>query len=114
MEKYSLIIFDLKELSQEDLLTKISIVPQETELFNMSIRQNITMTEDSEIDFEKYSQALRIISCDSFIAKLKDKDNSKIGEKGLRLSGGERQRVGIARAIYKILRFLFLMKRHQA
>ena len=99
-----MIYFDDKqitEIKRKSLFSKISVVPQETELFNLSFRENILISSTKKFDFERYEKALKISGCLPIISKLKERDLTLIGEKGVRLSGGERQRLGIARAIYK-------------
>ena len=92
---------DLKKIKSDSLLQKISIVPQETELFNLSLKDNVVISETNLTDKDKYDMAVNISQVDKIIGKLKAGDLSIVGEKGIRLSGGERQRLGIARAIYK-------------
>ncbi|MCH7568073.1 MAG: ABC transporter ATP-binding protein [Nanoarchaeota archaeon] len=92
---------DLKDIKSDSILQKISIVPQETELFNLSLRDNITISETNSVKQSKYNKSILISQVDKIIKKLRAGDSSIIGEKGVRLSGGERQRIGIARAIYK-------------
>ena len=92
---------DLKHIKSDSILQKVSIVPQETELFNLSLRDNITISETNSIKKGKYNKSIRISQVDKIIKKLHAGELSIIGEKGIRLSGGERQRLGIARAIYK-------------
>lgn len=91
----------LKDIKSSSILSKVSIVPQETELFNMTMKDNITISSEKEINDFKYKNALLHSQLNKVIEKLKDGDLTIIGEKGVRLSGGERQRVGIARAMYK-------------
>jgi len=91
----------IQEITRESILNKVSIVPQETELFNLRLKDNITLSGKDKFNPIQYKKALIVSQTDKFVAKLKEKDQSLIGEKGVRLSGGERQRLGIARAIYK-------------
>lgn len=92
---------DIKSISSESLLKNISIVPQETELFNLPLKDNVTISEADKTDEQRYVKAIKVSQVDKIISKLKLGELSIVGEKGVRLSGGERQRVGIARAIYK-------------
>lgn len=87
----------LASIDTHQLTKHITIVPQETELFNLSLRQNITMLKNTTED--RLNQAIRIAQLQPVIDKLPQGLDSVIGEKGSRLSGGERQRIGIARAI---------------
>jgi len=99
-----MIYFDDKpitKIKRDSLLKKVSIVPQETEVFNLSIKENIIISRPGRTNYKRYIGALKASKLDRVISKLKNKDLSLIGEKGYRLSGGERQRLGIARAVYK-------------
>ncbi len=96
----------LSQIDANEAAKHITIVPQEAEMFNLSLRQNITMLK--EIDEPKMERAIRIASLQSVIDKLPQGLETKIGERGGRLSGGERQRVGIARAIYADTEILVL------
>lgn len=86
-------------ISHNETLSHITVVLQETELFNLSLRDNITMMRGE--DMELLNQAVDISQLKDVINKLPEGLDSMIGEKGYMLSGGERQRLGIARAIYK-------------
>ncbi len=87
------------DIAHEDLIHQLSVVLQETELFNISLRENITMMREE--DPELLQKAIEISQLEDVIAKLPDGVDTLIGERGYMLSGGERQRLGIARAIYK-------------
>ena len=91
---------DLRELTQGSVRGSIGIVPQDTVLFNDSIRYNIRYgrPEASDGEVEAAAQAAHI---DAFIKSLPDGYDSEVGERGLKLSGGEKQRVAIARALLK-------------
>jgi len=86
-------------ISHNETLGNITVVLQETELFNLSLRDNITMMRSGDNAF--LNQAVEISQLGEVINKLPEGLDSRIGEKGYMLSGGERQRLGIARAIYK-------------
>lgn len=99
----------LQDISKKDYLRHVSVVLQETELFNSSLRNNIVITNYNKIaDQAALEKAIRISHVDSFIYKLPAGIDTVIGEKGIKLSGGEKQRVGIARAVYKDPDILFL------
>ena len=82
------------------LRNKISLVSQDTTLFDDTIKNNIAYanTEASQDEIEK---AAKFSFADEFIQKLPNKYETLIGENGIRLSGGEKQRLSIARAIIK-------------
>lgn len=92
----------LKDISKKDYFNYLAVVLQDTELFNASLRDNITITNQKEEKNEKLLEnAIDIAHVRDFVAKLPGGIGSIIGEKGVKLSGGEKQRVGIARAIFK-------------
>lgn len=86
-------------ISHNETLSNITVVLQETELFNLSLRDNITMMREG--DEKLLQEAVAISQLGPVIDKLPQGLDTLIGEKGYMLSGGERQRLGIARAIYK-------------
>ena len=96
---------DLREVTQDSLRRAIGVVPQDTVLFNDSVRYNIAYGRPGagDADIEEAARHARI---HDFIASLPDGYQSQVGERGLKLSGGEKQRVAIARVILKSPRIL--------
>ena len=78
----------------------ISLVSQETTLFDDTIKNNIKYANENASDEEIY-EAAKLSYCEEFIEKLPNKYETLIGEDGVRLSGGEKQRISIARAMLK-------------
>jgi subfamily B ATP-binding cassette protein MsbA len=78
----------------------ISLVSQETTLFDDTIRNNISYANPNA-SFQEIEDAAKFSFADEFINKLPNKYDTIIGENGIRLSGGEKQRLSIARAIIK-------------
>ena len=91
---------DVRAVTQESLHAAIGVVPQDTVLFNDTIRYNIAYGRDeaSEADIIAAAKAAQI---HDFIEALPDGYETAVGERGLKLSGGEKQRVGIARTLLK-------------
>jgi ATP-binding cassette, subfamily B, heavy metal transporter len=91
---------DIRDVTQASLHAAIGVVPQDTVLFNDTIRYNIAYGRDgaSQADIEAAARAARI---HDFIMRLPDGYETTVGERGLKLSGGEKQRVGIARTLLK-------------
>lgn len=87
----------ISKIRHEERVAHLSIVLQETELLNLSIRDNLTLCKD--VPDSVIEQAIRVACLDNVINMLPEGIDTAIGEKGYRLSGGERQRLGIARAI---------------
>ncbi|MEZ4847713.1 MAG: ABC transporter ATP-binding protein [Bacteroidia bacterium] len=99
----------LRDIKRSSYAPKIGVVLQETELFNLSIRENITLgLELNEEDEKRLQRAIRIARVDEYAELLPEKLDTLIGEKGIKLSGGERQRLGLARAIFRQPEILFL------
>lgn len=96
---------DIRDFKQVSLRGAIAIVPQDTVLFNDTIRYNIRYgrPEASEAEVVEAARAAHI---HEFIVSLPDGYESMVGERGLKLSGGEKQRVAIARALLKNPRVL--------
>ena len=84
----------------ESLRNEISMVSQETTLFDDTIKNNIKYGRENSTD-EEIFQAAKLSYCDEFINNLPNKYETLIGENGVRLSGGEKQRLSIARAMMK-------------
>jgi len=96
---------DISEVTQESLRQAIGIVPQDTVLFNDSLRYNIAYARP-EASRDEIEQAVRLAHLTDFIASLPQGYDTVVGERGLKLSGGEKQRVAIARAVLKNPRIL--------
>lgn len=104
------ILFDKKniaEISLSDLRNNIAIVPQEIDLFNDSIKNNILYAKLDATE-EEIIKAAKLANCHEFISKFPKKYEQVVGEKGVRLSTGQKQRVAIARAILRNPRILIL------
>jgi ABC-type transport system involved in Fe-S cluster assembly fused permease/ATPase subunit len=98
---------DLRDITQESLRNAIGVVPQDTVLFNDTIRYNIGYGRPGASQ-DEIEQAARLAQVHDFVLKLPDGYDTKVGERGLKLSGGEKQRVAIARTILKDPRILIL------
>lgn len=87
----------------------ISYVPQDVNITNGTIRENVSMGFLPEyVSDERVWKALKIAHLDSFVSSLPDKLNTKVGERGTKISGGQRQRLGIARAMFTNPKLLVL------
>jgi ABC-type multidrug transport system fused ATPase/permease subunit len=97
---------DVREIAAREYTQHISTVLQETEIFHLSVKDNVTLLRD--VPLPHIMQAIEIAALVPVIAALDDGLNHMLGEKGQRLSGGERQRIGIARAICRAPQVLIL------
>jgi ABC-type transport system involved in Fe-S cluster assembly fused permease/ATPase subunit len=91
---------DIRNVTQASLRAVIGMVPQDTVLFNDTIRYNIRYGRWDATD-EEVEEAARLAQIDGFIRRSPKGYETQVGERGLKLSGGEKQRVAIARTILK-------------
>ena len=91
---------DIRKVSLESLRRAIAIVPQDTVLFNTSIRDNIAYAKP-DASAAEVDQAIAMAHLQDFINSLPQGDQTQVGERGLKVSGGEKQRIAIARAMLK-------------
>jgi len=98
---------DLREFKQESLRSELSIVPQECVLFDDTIYNNILFSnpKSSRADVLK---AMKSAQLDKIVASFPLRENTLVGQRGVKLSGGEKQRVSIARAILANKRIIVL------
>ncbi|MGA2311100.1 MAG: ABC transporter ATP-binding protein/permease [Xanthobacteraceae bacterium] len=98
---------DIRDVTQTSLRAAIGMVPQDTVLFNDTIRYNIRYGQWDANDAE-VEEAARLAQIDGFIRLSPKGYETEVGERGLKLSGGEKQRVAIARTILKAPPILLL------
>lgn len=91
---------DIREFTISSLREHIGLVPQDTLLFNTTIKENILYGKLDATDEEVWS-AVKAANAEKFIRELPNGIETKVGDRGLVLSGGQRQRIAIARAILK-------------
>ncbi len=97
----------VQDLNLKSLRKEISIVDQNTTLFDDTIFNNIKYAKPEASD-EEIFRAAKISMCTDFIEKLENKFQTVIGENGVKLSGGEKQRLSIARALLKDSKIILL------
>jgi ATP-binding cassette subfamily B protein len=98
---------DVRDYTQTSLREAIGVVPQDTVLFNDTIRYNIAYGRPGATQ-DQIEHAARLAQVHDFVLRLPDGYDTRVGERGLKLSGGEKQRVAIARTILKDPRLLIL------
>ena len=98
---------DIRDVTQNSLRAAIGMVPQDTVLFNDTMRYNIRYGRWDATDAE-VEEAARLAQIDGFIRSSPKGYDTEVGERGLKLSGGEKQRVAIARTILKAPPILLL------
>ncbi len=91
---------DIRDITQDSLRAAIGVVPQDTVLFNDTIRYNIAYGRPGATQAQ-VEHAARQAQVHDFVMRLPDGYDTRVGERGLKLSGGEKQRVAIARTILK-------------
>ena len=91
---------DVREMDYKYWMEQVSIVFQDTNLFKMSIMENVAVS-NPDASREDVLQALHLAQCDDILEKLPQGADTVIGTKGIYLSGGEMQRIALARAILK-------------
>jgi subfamily B ATP-binding cassette protein MsbA len=98
---------DIRDLKMVSLRRKISVVPQETFLFNDTVANNIRYGNE-EVGIRAIRDAARNALCEEFILQMPQGYDTVVGERGLKLSGGQRQRIAIARALLENAPILIL------
>ena len=91
---------DLSDFTQESIRGNIGVVPQDTVLFNDTIRYNIQYGR-MEASEQEVEEAARMADIHDTITAFPDGYETVVGERGLKLSGGEKQRVAIARMLLR-------------
>ena len=89
---------NIRNIQQSSLRAILGIVPQETALFNDTLKINL-IYGNPHCTHDEFMSAIQAAQLDSLIAKLPDGLETRVGERGLKLSGGERQRIAIARML---------------
>ncbi|MFG1877024.1 ABC transporter ATP-binding protein [Sphaerisporangium sp. NPDC049003] len=101
---------DLREVAKGEVSTAASLVPQQTFLFDDTVRGNLTLgTGGGEpVPDERIWAALRLAQAEGFVSALPNNLDTRVGERGATLSGGQRQRLALARALVRTPRLLIL------
>ncbi|MGW2312529.1 ABC transporter ATP-binding protein [Actinomadura luteofluorescens] len=97
---------DLRDVRRGGVAATAALVPQQTFLFDDTVRGNVTLGLD--VPDERVWEALRLAQAEGFVAALADGLDTKVGERGATLSGGQRQRLALARALVRRPRLLVL------
>ncbi|MEZ0071807.1 ABC transporter ATP-binding protein [Planotetraspora sp. GP83] len=97
---------DLREVAKGGVSASVALVPQQTFLFDDTVRGNITL--GLAVPDETVWAALRLAQADGFVSALPSGLDTRVGERGATLSGGQRQRIALARALVRRPRLLIL------
>ncbi|GAA2579969.1 ABC transporter ATP-binding protein [Actinomadura fulvescens] len=97
---------DVRDIRQGGVAETAALVPQQTFLFDDTVRGNVVLGLD--VPDERVWEALRLAQADGFVAALGNGLDTKVGERGATLSGGQRQRLALARALVRRPRLLVL------
>ena len=98
---------NMSEFDMREVRKFVSMVPQESVLFDGSVRDNVTYGI-SDVSESKFIQALKDANAWEFVSQLPDGPHTIVGERGARISGGQKQRLAIARALIRNPRILIL------
>jgi PrtD family type I secretion system ABC transporter len=99
---------DVSQWSTNGLGEQIGYLPQDIQLFNGTISENISRLEPIKDNEKEIINAAKQVGIHEMILKMTNGYDTDIGEKGSKLSGGQRQRIGLARAIFKEPKYLVL------
>ncbi|WP_084956965.1 ABC transporter ATP-binding protein [Thermoactinospora rubra] len=97
---------DLREIAYGGIAESVALVPQQTFLFDDTVRGNVTL--GLPVDDQEVWAALRLAQADGFVSRLPQGLDTRVGERGATLSGGQRQRLALARAVVRRPRLLIL------
>lgn len=93
---------DRSKMNITDLRNKVGYITQEPVIFNDTIFNNVTFwSEKSPENIEKFEKAMRLANLEEFINNLEFREDTPLGDNGVRASGGQKQRISIARELYK-------------